>query len=146
MYNEVTGSVYLVDDDEDDRIIFAEVFSETAPSVDLKLVKSGDELANILCEDLIPVPDVIFLNVNMPLKNGFDCLKEIRERSDNLQSLRIIMFSTSDNPDTINTASELGADFYAVKPTSYFDLKSLIIKVLSIDWAEDRAKMPFKLN
>lgn len=146
MYNEVTGSVYLVDDDEDDRIIFAEVFSETAPRMELKLVKSGEELFNILFEDFLPVPDVIFLNVNMPIKNGFDCLKEIRDRSDNLRSLRIIMFSTSINPDTINTARELGADFYAVKPTSYFDLKSLIIKVLSIDWSASSGKIPFKLN
>lgn len=130
----VIGSIYLVDDDEDDRMIFAEVLSEIDSLINLKLIQSGHELSHLLCVDLDPVPDIIFLNVNMPIKNGFDCLKEIRVRQDNLKSLKIIMYSTSNNADTIKTCLELGADFYAVKPVSMFDLRSLLIKVMEIDW------------
>ena len=129
MKEEVIRSICLVDDDDDDRMIFAEVLSEIYPSIDLQLVESGADLSQKLYVENNS-PDIIFLNVNMPMKNGFDCLKEIRERPDNLKFLKIIMFSTSKNPDTIQLSMQLGADFYVVKPVSVKDLKNLINKII----------------
>ncbi|QSW88400.1 response regulator [Flavobacterium endoglycinae] len=144
MKEEVIRSICLVDDDDDDRMIFAEVLSEIYPSIDLQLVESGADLSQKLYVENNS-PDIIFLNVNMPMKNGFDCLKEIRERPDNLKFLKIIMFSTSKNPDTIQLSMQLGADFYAVKPVSVNDLKNLITKII-MDWEVLRHNKVFLLN
>jgi len=144
MKEEVIRSICLVDDDDDDRMIFAEVLSEIYPSIDLQLVESGADLSQKLYVENNS-PDIIFLNVNMPMKNGFDCLKEIRERPDNLKFLKIIMFSTSKNPDTIQLSMQLGADFYAVKPVSVNDLKKLITKII-MDWEVLRHNKVFLLN
>ncbi|MFD1605359.1 response regulator [Flavobacterium artemisiae] len=146
MRRNVIKSIYLVDDDEDDRMIFGEVLSEVCPSIDLRMLQSGQELSELLCMDLEPLPDIIFLNVNMPMKNGFDCLREIRSRQDDLKFLRILMFSTSKNPETITASMRLGADFYAVKPASLSDFRMLIIKVLEIDWTLPAADKVFTLN
>lgn len=85
-------NVYLADDDEDDRFIFTEILQQVDPSVNLWQFESGEKLTQILCETLEPMPDVLFLNINMPIKNGFECLQEIRSRSDNLKNITIIMF------------------------------------------------------
>lgn len=129
-------NVYLADDDEDDRFIFTEILQQVDPSVNLWQFESGEKLTQILCETLEPMPDVLFLNINMPIKNGFECLQEIRSRSDNLKNITIIMYSTSRNPDTIARALELGADWYLIKPASVSVLSSLIKKVLEINTAE----------
>lgn len=134
MKKEFVSSIYLVDDDQDDRIIFAEVLSEFYPSVKLELRQNGFELSELLSLRKDTPPDIIFLNVNMPAKNGFDCLREIRERADNLKSLKIIIYSTSSNPETIKRAFQLGADLYALKPLSLQDLKTLITKIIEKDW------------
>ncbi|KRD12114.1 hypothetical protein ASE21_21380 [Flavobacterium sp. Root901] len=124
-------NVYLVDDDQDDRIIFAEVLREVSQAVNLREITGGEELCNILNDNPEPMPDVIFLNINMPVKNGFECLQEIRSRNDQLRDIKIIMYSTSQNPDSIYTALELGADFYAVKPADVASLRSLLEKVMT---------------
>lgn len=146
MSRNVIKTIYLVDDDQDDRMIFGEVLAEVCPWVDLKMLQGGQELSELLCRGLEPLPDIIFLNVNMPLRNGFECLREIRNRQDDLKSVRIIMFSTSRNPQTVLASMRLGADFYAVKPASISDLKTLLGKVLEIDWTLSGAGKVFMLN
>ncbi|WP_347053537.1 response regulator [Flavobacterium olei] len=126
-------NIYLTDDDEDDRIVFSEILFDADSTAIFWQFSSGQELMDVLGKSCAAWPDVLFLNVNMPLKNGFDCLREIRSRGDNLKDIKVIMYSTSANPDTIRTARELGADFYAVKPKNVTDLKKLLEKVLRMN-------------
>lgn len=127
-------NIYLADDDDDDRLMFAEALSEIDNSVQLTQAEDGKALMDILSVPSSPIPEVIILDINMPRKNGFECLEEIRNHQGNLKDLNVIMFSTSNDPRTIVKAFELGASFYAVKPNSFQELKTLIHDILHMDW------------
>ncbi|GAA4141882.1 hypothetical protein GCM10022250_43880 [Flavobacterium chungbukense] len=101
----------------------------------VKAACDGQELLNTLEKTADRLPDIIFLDINMPIKNGFDCLAEIRNRKDALKEVKIIMLSTSKNADNIELCYTLGADFYAVKPSSFQGLKDLLQKVFEMDWS-----------
>jgi len=126
--------IYLADDDEDDRILFAEALSEIDSSAVLTQAENGKQLMDILSIPTNPLPEVIFLDINMPKLNGFECLEKIRKENEDLKNVQVIIFTTSNNPATVEKAFELGASFYAVKPNSFKALKSLIDKILQIDW------------
>lgn len=126
--------IYIADDDEDDRTFFTEAILEVAPDVILKQAQDGMELMDILSVLSDPLPEVIFLDINMPKKGGFDCLEEIRKHSGAVREVKVIMFSTSSDPKDIEKALELGATFYAVKPSRFDTLKSFLEQVLKMDW------------
>lgn len=96
------------------------------------MADDGVELMNVLDESVPPPPDVIFLDLNMPRKNGFECLKEIRQTA-KLREIPVIIFSTSDNAQAIDKTYSLGANFYMQKPRSFALLKKAIETVLSKD-------------
>ncbi|TDW46679.1 response regulator receiver domain-containing protein [Flavobacterium sp. 270] len=125
--------IYLADDDSDDRDFFADALLETDPAVVLKQFQDGMYLMDdLLAIDPAELPEFIFLDINMPRKTGLECLEEISSH-ENLKDLTVIMLSTSNDPDNISTARELGAAFYAVKPSSFEKLKSLLEDVLRIN-------------
>lgn len=126
--------IYIADDDQDDRIFFTEAMLEVNPDVILKEAQDGAELMEILHTLSDPLPEVIFLDLNMPKKNGFDCLEEIRKLKGAIREVKVIMFSTSSDPQDIEKALELGASFYAVKPSGFDTLKIFLAEVLQMDW------------
>ena len=67
-------AVYLADDDADDRLLFEEALMEISYDVILTTAKNGEQLMGILDQNTPPPPHLIFLDLNMPLKNGFECL------------------------------------------------------------------------
>ncbi|MDB5281605.1 MAG: response regulator [Bacteroidota bacterium] len=121
--------IFHADDDQDDRTLFKEALGDIGFSGKVSFLKNGDELMQKLGEK---IPDVIFLDLNMPGKDGFDCLKEIRE-DDMLKQIPVVIFSTSDNPVAINKTYALGANFYIRKPTSFGLLKKAIRIILATD-------------
>jgi CheY-like chemotaxis protein len=127
--------IFIADDDQDDRLLFLDAVQDLNLRAVVETACDGQELLNILDKTAERLPDMIFLDINMPLKNGFDCLEEIRSRKDALKEVKIIMFSTSKNQDNIDLSYQLGADFYAVKPSSFQGLKNLLQKVFEIEWS-----------
>jgi len=79
------------------------------------------------------LPDMIFLDLNMPVKNGIECLKEIRNDK-KLDNLPIIVYTTSDNPRDIDTCFDLRANLYVVKPTSFESIIKTLKKIINIDF------------
>lgn len=125
--------IYLADDDVDDRELFVDALSEVDPSIILTQAKDGLQLMNILRTIKDPIPEILFLDINMPGKSGFECLEEIRRKEGSLKEINIIILSTSNDPEDIEKALELGATFYAVKPDRFDVLKSFLKAALEID-------------
>ncbi len=125
------SSIILADDDLDDHDFFKDALNDIAPSVNLSIVEDGDALLALLKHY---VPDFIFLDLDMPSKNGLECLTEIKTNPD-LQSIPIVIFSSTSRPANIDTAYEMGADLFFIKPSNYNDLVASIRAILSLDWS-----------
>ncbi|ABG59166.1 response regulator [Cytophaga hutchinsonii] len=132
----LSKNIYLADDDEDDRLFFRDALSEVCKEMRLTIAKDGVELMDILYLPPSPLPDVIFLDLNMPVKNGFECLEEIK-KSELLKHLPIIIFSTTVQEEAVNKVYKEGANFYICKPDNFNHLKKALKKVLSIDWLKE---------
>lgn len=126
--------IYLADDDSDDRDLFADAIMEIDPSVIVKQAHDGMYLMdNLLALSHRELPEFIFLDINMPRKTGFECLEEIRNHQGRLKEVNVIMLSTSNDPENIRMALEMGATSYAVKPSSFEQLKSLLQQVMNMN-------------
>ncbi|MFD1604452.1 response regulator [Flavobacterium artemisiae] len=128
--------IYLAEDDEDDKILFLEALKELHPEIAVEVSKDGQELLNNLRKTQSGNPDIIFMDINMPCKNGFECLKEIK-RERYFSGIKIIMFSTSSSSLHIELSRRLGADHYAVKPGSFQELRELLREIMTIDWSTE---------
>jgi CheY-like chemotaxis protein len=124
--------VILADDDEEDRELFREVVEDIGSNVNLSMIEDGEDLM-IRLKTGIDLPDLIFLDLNMPVKNGHECLKEIRDDK-NLQHIPVIIYSTSSSRDQIDLTFREGANLYITKPDSINDLRRIARKVFSLDW------------
>jgi CheY-like chemotaxis protein len=126
--------ILLADDDEDDCILFEDALKEICPErSNLTTTNDGFRLMQLLKSPAPHSPDIIFLDLNMPVKNGFQCLSEIRKNKD-LKSIPVVIFSTTAQKEAIDKVYEGGASLYIRKPGSFSKLKHLIEKVLSMDW------------
>ncbi len=118
-------NVLLADDDADDCYFFKEALKEVAVSSQLAIVNDGEQLMSYLLENSEHLPTFLFLDINMPRKNGLECLKEIRQNN-LFKELSVIMFSTSNSWDTINMLFKSGAHVYIHKPSDFAQLKQVI--------------------
>lgn len=127
-----TNHIVLAEDDEDDSLLFELTLKELPHLTSLNRVHDGVELTHLL-EELQSLPDLIFLDMNMPRKNGMQCLFEIRMQS-RYDGLPVIIFSTSSNTELIDSAYDSGANLYIQKPSEFRIWKKVISKVLELDW------------
>jgi len=126
-------SIVLADDDEDDRLFFKEAIEQLNLNSDLNLVENGNELMKYL-EDLnSPLPDLVFLDLNMPRKGGLECLREIRS-SKKLKGLTVAIYSTSSSEEDIEECFVRGANIYINKPNNFESIKSVLLKVISTNY------------
>lgn len=126
-------NIILADDDEDDRMLFLEALDEISIQTKLLLFKHGQELLDYLFQSHIDLPNLIFLDLNMPIKNGMQCLCEIRSNP-KLKDLRIAIYSTSSSDKDIRDTFLNGADIYINKPSSFTKLREVVEKVLNLNW------------
>lgn len=127
------NNVFLADDDAEDCEIFAEALKEVNAEAKLTASKNGHELMTLLHMPPQPLPDIIFLDLNMPIKNGYQCLKEIRENP-SLKDYIVVIFTTSSLQEDIDLMYRLGANLYITKPSDFDKLKEVIRKVFSAEW------------
>ena len=124
-------NILLADDDIDDRSFFEKALKEVPLSHNLTTVNDGEQLMKYLNDNSEQLPNILFLDLNMPRKNGFECLVEIRE-NEKLKDLSVVIFSTSYPQDKsyelgmISNLFQLGARVYIRKPTDFNQLKQLI--------------------
>ena len=124
-------NVLLADDDLDDCRFFKEALEALPLTTKLTTVNDGEELMTYLLENTDHLPHVLFLDINMPRKNGFECLTEIKHH-DKLKDLPVVMFSTSNAQDKINILFNTGADVYIRKPSNFAQLVQVIHHALPL--------------
>lgn len=123
--------VLLAEDDDDDYLIFSLAVDElTSVRVTLKRAENGDILMRLLDEKN---PDLLFLDLLMPCKDGRQCIREIRANR-KFDSLPIIVYSSMSDLESIEFCYREGTNLYARKPSSLSDLKAILEKIFSMDW------------
>lgn len=125
--------VFYTDDDQDDLDTFKDVMSEIDSDAVLFTHDHADKLMYAL-ENPPPIPHLVFLDLNMPGKNGFEVLKELRNSAD-FSNLPIVVLSTSDDATSIDNSMRLGANYYIPKANDYMKLKASVNHALNIDWS-----------
>lgn len=125
--------ITLADDDEDDRLFFTDAFDELKINTVVNTVKNGRELINFLNHPETVLPNIIFLDLNMPILNGIDALQEIKQ-NERYKDIAIAIYSTSSSEEDIENTFVLGANIYIKKPSNFNDLKKILSDVVTINW------------
>lgn len=131
--NNMLLNIALADDDEDDRMLFSEAIEEIDMRTKLSLFNHGQELMDYLILPHIILPNLIFLDLNMPIKNGKQCLIEIRNNP-RLKDICIVIYSTSSSEKDIEDTFLNGANIYVNKPNNFSKLREVVEKVLQLNW------------
>ena len=131
--NKEYTHIILVDDDEDDRLFFTDAFEELKISTKIQTFKDGVELMDHLNADEVVLPEIIFLDLNMPKKNGMECLNEIKSDS-KFNNIAIAIYSTSSSEEHIEETFVKGANIYIKKPSDFNTLKKVLQDVVTINW------------
>ncbi|WPR70247.1 response regulator [Flavobacterium sp. NG2] len=125
--------ITLADDDEDDRLFFTDAFDELKINTVVNTVNDGRELLRFLNHPDTVLPNIIFLDLNMPIMNGIDCLKEIKQ-NEKFKDIVIAIYSTSSSDKDVENTFVLGANIYIKKPSNFNDLKKILSEVVVTNW------------
>ena len=134
----------LADDDKADCLLFREALEELPLSTHLTTVSNGEQLIEELNNKENIFPDVLFLDLNMPLKNGFAALGLIK-RSNELQKLPVVVYSTASDIETVRKVFRDAAHYYISKPADFTHLKKVIYEALLLITRKDLS-LPGKEN
>jgi CheY-like chemotaxis protein len=124
-------NILLADDDMDDCQFFKDALAALHLKTQLKIVNDGEALMTYLSENGHQLPDVLFLDLNMPRKNGFECLTELKDNVQ-LKDIPVVIFSTSFPKAIIDMVFKMGANLYIRKPGDFGQLKQVIYNALPI--------------
>lgn len=127
--NNTPFHILLADDDEGDTLIFKEALAELKIKSIVHTVNNGMELMEYLMNKDAQLPHLIFLDLNMPRKNGLECLREIRN-NDKLEQISIAIYSTSANEKDIEETFLAGANVFITKPSDFNMLKDVLEKAV----------------
>ena len=122
--------ILLADDDPDDCMFFENAIEELSIPAKIVMVHDG-EIAMKWLATTETLPDIIFLDINMPCKNGAECLEEIKA-IERLKNIPIIVISTSLPNDIILSLHKNGALFYIRKPSLFAQLKRILSHVINL--------------
>ena len=126
-------NIILADDDMDDRLFFSDAFDELGMNTKVNTYNNGVELMDFLNSQDAIMPNVLFLDLNMPKKSGIECLNEIKASS-KMSEIAIAIYSTSASEEDIEETFVLGANIYIKKPSDFKSLKKVLAEVVSINW------------
>jgi len=135
-----TFHVLLADDDADDRFFFEKVVEKSPIPARLTTVEDGAALMVYLSDNVGHLPDLLFLDLNMPKKNGQECLQEIKQ-NEKLKHLPVIIYSTSMDMHVADFLYHKGAHYYVGK-TDFAELRKMLQYVLTLLGESDFAKPP----
>jgi FOG: CheY-like receiver len=126
---QLKGHIFLVDDDEDDQLIFLTVVEKLCPELRCTTAWNGIDAINRLSQ-IDPLPEIIFLDLNMPLMNGHQFLTEIR-KNEKFGNVPIVVLSTSSHLPSQDKALQLGAWHFLTKPSSLSEWEQQLMPILT---------------
>ena len=135
--------IYLADDDADDRELFKEALSEIETDVFIADFDNGVSLIDHLLNPQNRLPDVIYLDLNMPLMNGEECLDDIKNEQ-KLSKIPIIIYSTYVDEDTSDRLKNKGANGFLTKPSSFSELKNSLHSSLKYVYSNSQNPSSFQ--
>jgi CheY-like chemotaxis protein len=121
--------VLLIDDDRDDADLFKEALFEINSAIVFQHYEDSKAGLQLLLERQTDLPDLIFLDINMPIVSGWQCLIEFK-KAEHLKHIPVIIFTTSSQTREKEIADELGAEGFITKPNEYKALKELLSDVV----------------
>jgi CheY-like chemotaxis protein len=119
----------IVDDDNDDREMFCEALELEVPGSICYHAPNGRRAIIALDNEEIDLPDLIFLDINMPVMNGWQCLAKLKQ-AEAYQNIPVIMYSTSSYPEDVEKAQRLKALCFFSKPSNFKELKQSLALVV----------------
>jgi CheY-like chemotaxis protein len=131
-------NILLADDDKADCLLFKDALEELPVTATLSIVNNGEQLIEELTKQRNNLPDVLFLDLNMPRKNGFASLGYIK-RSAELQKLPVIIFSSASGQEAIKMVFRDAAHYYICKPADFTKLKKVIYEALTLITQKDNS-------
>jgi len=122
--------VIFAEDDRDDQLFLSMALEECGSEIKASFVSDGVELMTEL-RFINKKPDVIFLDLNMPLKSGIECLKEIRATK-SIRECAVIILTTSSSASDIDLCYTCGANLFVTKPFDVGTLGRVLKRVISL--------------
>lgn len=129
-------NIFYADDDPDDLEFFRDVTATINKPIRVFTHECGENLIEAL-KKYPPSAEIIFLDLNMPGKDGYDILQEIRN-SDQLKNVPVVIFSTTNDTFSVAKSMKMGASFYVKKSNSFEGLKRSIEDTIAINWSTFR--------
>jgi len=129
------NKIFLVDDDEDDQLMFKEVIESIDPSLHCETATNG-KIALDKLKVSAYIPDIIFLDLNMPVMNGLEFLIQIKKEKA-LSKIPVCIFTTSNIIRDKELTKESGAKFFLTKPNDFHVLRKQLLQILSADFSTD---------
>lgn len=136
----VMKTILIADDDADDRLFMIEALRHNGFRHEVRFVEDGEDLMDYLTHqngftaENAPLPSLILLDLNMPRKNGFQALSEIRDHA-GLRRLPVVVMSTSAATGDVVRTYDIGVNSYIVKPHNFNRLIE-IVSSLKYYWLE----------
>jgi CheY-like chemotaxis protein len=128
--SENQTSILVAEDDDDDYVFFSMAMEDVEIAVALSRAEDGEVLLRMLREQ---IPDILFLDLQMPIKSGQECLREIRQDR-RYDQLPIIIYSSFADLSHIEHCFREAANLYSIKPDNLRALADVIKRVLLVDW------------
>jgi len=115
----------LTDDDSDDRELFSEALASIDPTIRCLFAEDGEAAISMLVQAGQERPDMIFLDINMPVMDGWQVLSKLKKDEDLLQ-IPVVIYSTSSAQRDREIAKDLGALCFITKPNDYKLVRSML--------------------
>jgi CheY-like chemotaxis protein len=125
-------NIFLADDNIKDCLAFEKAIIDIDVHFKLTTVTNGEELLQLLSHY---IPDLLFLDLEMPCRNGIQCLQTIRENK-NFERLPVVVFSATSRSNNIQVAYGFGANLFFIKPQDYPELVYSLQHILQMDWTD----------
>lgn len=123
------ATVFIIDDDPDDSELLTEAILEVDPNIVCSSSTGSIHALNILSVDQFIIPDYIFLDLNMPMMNGKECLMELK-KIEQLTGAKVVVYTTSQREDDVKEMLGLGASFFLIKPSAFEHLKNAVSYII----------------